>query len=202
MKLRTRHIKTDPSAYEVLVVGASWGGVSLLSQLVSEIPATWWLPVVIVQHQHPTAGNALATILSKLTCLPVIEIENNESLLQARIHIAPANYHLLMEDDRTFSLSLDAPVNYSRPSIDVTFTSIAKVFGKRCMGLLLTGANEDGTEGVRAIHKEGGYTAVQDPDTAEADIMPKSAIATGVVDVVLAPQEIIPHFMSVSGGMQ
>ncbi|MDQ8038456.1 MAG: chemotaxis protein CheB [Pedobacter sp.] len=186
--------------YDVLMLGASWGGVEVLSNLVAELPENWRLPVVIVQHQHPYAGNALQRILSRLTTLPVIDVEDKDKLVPAHVYIAPANYHLLIEQDGSFSLSLEAPVNFSRPSIDVTFSSLSRVYQQRCIGVVLTGANDDGAQGIKDIKAGGGYTIAQQPDTAEAPVMPAAAIATGAVDAILTPQEIIPALLRLLDG--
>lgn len=188
------------SPFDVLALGASWGGVEVLSNLVAELPENWSVPVVIVQHQHPYAGNALQRILSRLTTLPVIDVEDKDKLVPAHVYIAPANYHLLMEQDGSFSLSLEAPVNFSRPSIDVTFSSLSRVYQQRCIGVVLTGANDDGAQGIRDIKAGGGYTIAQQPDSAEAPIMPAAAIATGAVDAILTPQEIIPALLRLLDG--
>lgn len=184
-----------PLFYDIVGIGASWGGVDVLMQLVQALPESWQPPIVIVQHQHPNAGNALQRILSRFTHLPVVDVEDKDTIKPAHIYIAPANYHLLVEDERCFSLSLEAPVHYSRPSIDVTLASIARVFRSRCIGVILTGANEDGAEGLRKIKAEGGYTLAQSPATAEAPAMPEAAIATGAVDAVLAPPEMVSHLL-------
>ncbi|MDF3029778.1 MAG: glutamate methylesterase [Moraxellaceae bacterium] len=183
--------------YDIAVIGASWGGVDVLMQLVKALPRDWQLPLVIVQHQHPNSGTALQRILRKLTSLEVRDVEDKDMIEPGHIYIAPANYHLMVENDRSFSLSIMAPVNYSRPSIDVTFDSLARVFQQRCIGIILTGANDDGAEGLRRIKAEGGYTLAQDPKTAEAPAMPQAAIATGAVDEVLPPAEIVPHLLTV-----
>jgi two-component system chemotaxis response regulator CheB len=180
-----------------VVIGASWGGVEVLMQLVRALPKDWRLPVVIVQHQHPNSGNALERILGKLTGLTVRDVEDKDRIEPGHIYIAPANYHLLVESDRSFSLSIEAPVKYSRPSIDVTFSSVARLYHKRCIGVILTGANDDGTEGTRTIKAEGGLVLAQSPDTAEVRTMPEAAIATGVVDAVLPPPEIVPYLLKV-----
>lgn len=180
------------SAYSVLAVGASWGGVEALSSFVSTLPAGWTLPIVIVQHQHALSGTALERILSRLTSLQVVDVNDKQPIMPGHIYIAPANYHLLVEDDKSFSLSIDAPVNYSRPSIDVTFNSLADVYGGKCIGVLLTGANEDGVEGMRRIHECGGYTMAQSPDEAEVSVMPAAAISAGVVDRIVLLKEIVP----------
>lgn len=178
--------------YDVLAVGASWGGVEALSQLVAALPQEWSIPIVIVQHQHALSGTALERILSRLTSMTVIDVDDKLEIMPRHIYIAPANYHLLVESDRTFSLSIDSPVNFSRPSIDVTFAEMAAVFGERMIAILLTGANDDGVEGMRAVHGAGGFTIAQDPQEATVPTMPKAAIDAGVVDKVVVLNEMVP----------
>ncbi len=113
-----------------------------------------------------------------------------EHLLKNKIYIAPPNYHLLVEADRTFSLSIDEPVNYARPSINVLFETAADVYKTNLVGVILTGANADGSHGLKRIKETGGLSVVQDPSTAEADTMPKAAIAAVDVDYVLPLEEI------------
>ena len=184
--------KTKPARYSILVIGASWGGVEALSQLVAGLPRDWTLPVVIVQHQHALSGVGLERILSRLTHLSVVDVGDKVEIAPKHLYIAPANYHLLVESDRTFSLSVEAPVNFSRPSIDVTFASVAHVFGRKVIALLLTGANDDGVEGLRFIHESGGFTMAQDPQEAVAPTMPQAAISAGVVDRVVLLDEVVP----------
>lgn len=183
-----------PQCFGVVGMGSSWGGVAVLSQIVKSIPASWTLPIVIIQHQHSSSGGALAKILSKISVLPVIDVEDNDILSSGNIYIAPANYHLLIEQDKTFALSLEAPVNFSRPSVDVTFSSLSHVFHNKMIGVVLTGANEDGAAGVGVIRENGGYTIAQSPATAEARLMPEAAIKMGV-NAVLEPGQIVPHIM-------
>ncbi len=191
---RTAKVSGKASPYEVVGIGASWGGVEVLSQLVSDLPADWLLPLVIVQHQHHSSGNALTRILARLTPLPVVDVEDKDKIQPGHVYIAPANYHLLIEQDGSFSLSLEAPVNFSRPSIDVTFGCLARTFHQRCIGIILTGANEDGAEGTRMIRAEGGYAIAQSPESAEAPSMPEAAIAAGV-DAVLNPDAMVSHLL-------
>lgn len=193
MARRERPPSPFRSPYAIMAVGASWGGVDALSVLVKSLPSNWPLPIVIVQHQHAHSGTALERILSRLTKLKVMDAEDKLELNKGLICIVPANYHLLAESDGTVSLSLEAPVNYSRPSIDVTFGSLAEEYGRRCIGVLLTGANEDGVEGLRQIRAQGGLTIAQCPDEAEVPIMPAAAIAAGVVDEILSLNEIVPY---------
>lgn len=192
--------KASALPYDVLMLGASWGGVEVLSNLIAALPKDWQIPVVIVQHQHPSAGTALQRILGRLTTLPVIDVEDKDKMVPAHVYIAPANYHLLIEQDGCFSLSLEAPVNFSRPSIDVTFSALAKVYQQRCISVVLTGANDDGAAGTKEIKAVGGYTIAQLPESAEAPVMPEAAIATGAVDAVLTPQEIVPAILRLLDG--
>lgn len=192
---RRRASAKKPLPYDVLAIGSSWGGVDMLRRLMSELPADWRLPIVIVQHQHPNSGLALAHILGKSTRLVVRDVEDKDRLETGHVYIAPANYHLLLEDDGCFSLSLEAPVKYCRPALDVTFASLARVLHHRCIGLVLTGANDDGADGIRIIKAAGGHTLAQLPASAEAPAMPEAAIATGAVDQVLEPAQIVPHLL-------
>lgn len=189
MARRKAHQK---SRYQILAIGASWGGVDALSQFVAALPPEWVVPIVIVQHQHALSGTALERILSRLTSMTVIDVDDKLEIMPRHIYIAPANYHLLVEADRTFSLSTDSPVNFSRPSIDVAFSGIAEVFGEKVIAILLTGANEDGVEGMRAVHEAGGFTIAQDPQDAAVATMPKAAIDAGVVDRVVLLKEMVP----------
>jgi len=162
-------------SYEIVVVGTSWGGLHALGTLVKELPADFGLPVVIVQHRHRESNHLLSTLLQERTALNVCEVEDKTPVAPGNVYIAPADYHLLVERGY-FSLSLDAPVRYSRPSIDVTFVSAADTYGARAVGVVLTGANADGSRGLRRIADRGGLAAIQDPDTAESRAMPAAAL--------------------------
>jgi len=133
--------------FDLIVVGASWGGLDALSVLVRGLPDDFAVPIVVVQHRSQDAESLLAELLQQWTGRTVVETEDKQPIEQAHIYIAPANYHLLIEDDY-FSLTTEAPVRYSRPSIDVMFGSAAHVFGERLIGVVLTGANEDGSRGL------------------------------------------------------
>jgi two-component system, chemotaxis family, protein-glutamate methylesterase/glutaminase len=162
-------------AYEIVVVGTSWGGLSALRELVSALPAVFSLPVVVVQHRHRQSDHLLPTLLQDSTALPVCEIEDKSPITGGHVHVAPADYHLLIEYG-SFSLSIDEPVRYSRPSIDVTFVSAADTYGRRAVGVILTGANADGSRGLERIHERGGLALVQLPATAESPMMPAAAL--------------------------
>ena len=175
---------------EAVVIGVSAGGVNALKVIFSNLSENFKIPVIVVQHLHPHSDAFLPTYLNSLSQMQVKEAEDKEPICEGTAYIAPANYHLLIEEDRTLSLNTDERVNYSRPSIDVLFNSAADVYGSKLIGIILTGANDDGVRGMQKIKKLGGLAIVQDPQTAEADFMPKSVINKVTVDHVAAIDKI------------
>ena len=163
------------NGYGVVVVGTSWGGLHALKTLVAALPMAFTIPLVVVQHRHRESDGLMRTLLQEHTTLTVCEVEDKQPILPGYLFIAPADYHLLVEDGY-FSLSVDAPVRYSRPSIDVTMVSAADSFGSRAVGVVLTGANADGAEGLTRITQRGGLGIVQVPETAESPTMPAAAL--------------------------
>lgn len=161
--------------YQIVVVGTSAGGLSALRELVGGLPASFALPVVVVQHRHRQSDQLLSSLLQDRTSLPVCEVEDKAPILGGTVHVAPADYHLLIEPGY-FSLSTDEPVRYSRPSIDVTFMSAADTYGAHTVGVVLTGANADGARGLERISDRGGLAFVQEPVTAESPAMPAAAL--------------------------
>ena len=162
-------------AYSIVGIGSSWGGLVAMSTLLGGLPGDFSVPIVVVQHRSNDSDGLLAEILQDATDLSVSEIEDKEPLIPGTVHIAPANYHVLI-DDGFLSLTLDEPVRFSRPSIDVMFSSAADVYGSGAIGVVLTGANEDGSRGLLDIVKRGGRALVQDPRTAEIAVMPHAAV--------------------------
>ena len=162
-------------AYSILVVGTSWGGLNALRELVGALPADFQLPAVLVQHRHRQSDHLLSTFLQERTRLEVVEVEDKMPIQSGMLFVAPADYHLLI-DRGFFTLSTDPPVRYSRPSIDVTFYSAADAYGAATVGVVLTGANSDGSRGLRRIFDRGGLALVQDPLTAESPTMPSAAV--------------------------
>ena len=163
------------AGYDLVVVGTSWGGLAALRVLVSRLPASFPLAVTLVQHRHKDSDELLCALLQEETPLDVREVEDKMPLEPGRVYVAPSNYHTLVERGH-FSLSTDAPVRFSRPSIDVTFRSAADAYGRRAVGVVLTGANDDGSDGLRRIANGGGMALVQDPNTAESGVMPAAAL--------------------------
>jgi two-component system, chemotaxis family, protein-glutamate methylesterase/glutaminase len=160
--------------YDIVVVGTSWGGLAALRTLVAGLPDSFQMAVTLVQHRHKDSDHLLRTLLQERSTLGVFEVEDKMPLEHGHIYVAPPNYHTLIEPGY-FSLSTDAPVRFSRPSIDVTFASAADSYAHRTVGIVLTGANEDGADGLRRISDRGGMAVVQDPDTAESRPMPEAA---------------------------
>ena len=162
-------------AYEIIVVGTSWGGLAALRELIGALPGGFGIPVVVVQHRHKRSGQLLPSLLQDSARLCVCEADDKAPIDPGNVYIAPADYHLLLEDGH-FALSTDEPVRYSRPSIDVTFVSAADGYGKNAVGVVLTGANADGARGLKRIHDRGGLALVQLPATAESPTMPAAAL--------------------------
>jgi two-component system chemotaxis response regulator CheB len=161
--------------YAIAVVGTSWGGLAALRELVSCLPAELPIPVVLIQHRHRMSDNVLPQLLQDRSPLAVCEVEDKMPIERGKIFVAPADYHLLVEPEY-FTLSVEEPIRFSRPSIDLTFTSAADVFGARTIGVVLTGANADGSLGLQRIAERGGATLVQEPATAESPAMPAAAL--------------------------
>lgn len=169
---------------KAVVMGASWGGLDAYSRILGKLPANLPIPVLLVQHQHPSGGDKLPWILDTRTALRVVAPMDKTPLEPGCVYVAPPGYHMLVDVDHTVCYSLAAPVNYSRPSIDELFFSAGHVYGRNVLGIVLTGANDDGAAGITYIKQRGGITMAQSPITAEARVMPEAAIATGYVDEI------------------
>ena len=188
------------NAFSAIVIGVSSGGIEALRIILPCLPADFMLPVIVVQHRHPTSDGFIIRLLNETCQLGVKEVDEKEEALPGMIYLAPADYHLMIEEDRTFSLSIDAYVKYARPSIDILFETAADVYGERLVGVILTGANSDGSDGIKKIKEAGGLTVVQDPDTCKSDRMPRAAMASAKIDHILALEEIGPFLRELGGG--
>lgn len=163
-----------------------------LTVILSSLPADLPLPVIIVQHEHPNTDDFLARHLASKTGLRVKQADEKEIITPGTVYLAPPNYHLLVEDDRTLSLSIDHPVQFARPSIDVLFETASDAYGSGLVGVILTGAGSDGSLGLKLIRERGGLGIVQDPDSSESALMPRAALAVAGADYVLALEDIGP----------
>jgi two-component system chemotaxis response regulator CheB len=176
--------------YDVIAIGASWGGLQAVGTLLEGIPEELNQAIVIAQHRSAEASRGvLESLLQRHVERPVSEPSDKEPIERGHVYIAPPDYHLLVDGDR-FALSVEARVRYARPSIDVLFESIADAYRDRAIGIVLTGANDDGAAGLAAIKRNGGVTIVQDPQTASRRTMPDAALAASPPDAVLPLEEI------------
>jgi two-component system chemotaxis response regulator CheB len=170
---------------EAVVIGASAGGVGALLKLLPGLPRKYAPAMVAVLHLPENRQSQLADVFAQRMALPVREAADKEPLTSGTLYFAGSGYHLSVEDDRCFSLSCEAPLNFARPSIDILMESAADAYGPALLGILLTGANHDGAAGMAAIGRAGGLTVVQDPDEAEVATMPREALRVRRPDLVL-----------------
>lgn len=176
--------------YEAVVVGVSAGGMQALSVILPELSSAFAMPVIIVQHRRQDDCDFLVRHLNEVGVINVSEVISRRPVAAPGVYVAPAGYHLLVERDRTFGLSLDPKVNHAIPSIDVLFESAAEVYQEKLVGLILTGANSDGAQGLAKIKAYGGLTITQDVTTAAVPYMPQVAAKSVAVDHVLPLQDI------------
>jgi two-component system chemotaxis response regulator CheB len=181
-------------SYEVIAIGASWGGMNAVGVLLDGLSTDVEPAIVVTLHRGPgSQRGALEGVLQRHATRPVTEPYDKERIEPRRVYVAPADYHLLVERGH-FALSIDERVQYARPSIDVLFESVAAAYEERAIGIVLTGANEDGARGLAAIKAAGGVAIVQDPGSAARGDMPAAAIAAAEADAIL-PLEEIPKFL-------
>jgi len=183
---------------DILLIGGSAGVLDVLRVVLCSLPASLTVPVAIVVHLPERSPDLLPKVLQSSTGLPMRFAEDKEPLVAGTIYFAPAGYHLLLESNRSVALSIDPPVWFSRPSIDVLFESAADAFAERTLAMLLTGASTDGAAGLQAIHCAGGITVVQSPQDAEAPTMPAAALARFMPDFVLPVPGIATLIASLS----
>ena len=181
---------------DAVVIGSSAGAVQALSRILPRLPADYPLPVMVVVHV-PDTPSGLTMLFAGKCQVRVIEPEDKEPITPATIFFAPPGYHLLVEKDRSIALSTDEPVFFSRPSIDVLFESAADSYGSALLGVVLTGANEDGAKGAAAVCAAGGIMLVEDPDSAFAATMPGAAIAACPAAQILSLDAIADYLLSI-----
>ena len=184
--------------YEAIVIGVSSGGMNALKYLFSTLPADYRIPIIIVQHVSARSDNDWIKLLNAKSNLSIKEADEKEKIETGNVYIAPSNYHLMIEKDKTFSLTVDEYVNFARPSIDVLFESAAEAYKKKLIGIVLTGSNNDGTKGIKRIKECGGLAIIQDPKTAESPNMSASAIAAVQPDYILSLEKIVQLLLKIT----
>jgi two-component system chemotaxis response regulator CheB len=185
---------------EAIVIGASAGGVDALAILVEALPRPFVPAILVVVHVPPDKPSLLVELYRQRSRLPVREALDKERVEPGTIYFAPPDYHLLVERERTLALSHEAPVGFSRPSIDVLFESAAHAYGTRVLGIVLSGANADGAEGLAAIRAAGGHAWVQQPSDALAQAMPAAAIARAGADLVVPVRDMAERLAHLRSG--
>jgi two-component system chemotaxis response regulator CheB len=177
--------------HRLVVMGGSLGGFNALKVLLGGLPVAFGLPLAIVLHRASDDGADLPRLLRRYSALPIVDVEDKQSIEPGRVYLAPVGYHLLVEPG-SFALSTDRPVWFARPSIDVLFESAAEAYGATVIGVALTGASPDGAEGLAGIKRQGGLVIVQEPGSAESPVLPRAALAATTVDHVLPLGAIAP----------
>lgn len=175
---------------KILLLAGSAGGFSVILNILKSLERPILIPVIVIVHRNPKYASSIEDTLSKALVQKIKTADDKETIEDGTIYFAPAGYHLLVEPDYSFSLDISEPVQYSRPSIDVTFESVAEIYKENCTAILFSGANQDGAQGLLMIKQYGGKTFVQDPTTAEVPIMPEAAIQLDAQDRILSIQEI------------
>lgn len=176
--------------HEAIVMGTSAGGFQALSAILERLPKDYGIPIIVVQHRAKDSPDLFEEIMQRRCAIQIKQADEKEKIAPGTVYIAPPDYHLLIESDRTFSLSVEGPVQFSRPSIDVLFESAAMVYREKLVGIILTGSNRDGAAGISAISRMGGLTTAQDPAEAEYSAMPLASIGTRHVKRVLRLEAI------------
>jgi two-component system chemotaxis response regulator CheB len=193
------HQVSSRRAFEIVAITASAGGIEALSTVLSELPSDFPVPIVVVQHLDPHHPSLLPAILARRCAIGIKQAEEGDALKPRTAFIAPPDQHLLVNGDRTLSLSHSDLVHFVRPSADLLFESVAASHAERVIAVVLTGTGSDGTMGVRAVDKMGGRVIAEDPETADFAGMPRAAVATGVVDEVLGLNEIAERLVELVG---
>ncbi|MGZ3862941.1 MAG: chemotaxis protein CheB [Bacteroidia bacterium] len=181
---------------EAVVIGGSAGSLPVINKILASLNEGFPWPIIICVHRMKNVSQGMNEVFSSRTLLKVIEPNDKEIIQPGFVYLAPSNYHLLIENQKAFSLCTDRLVNYSRPSIDITLSSASHAYGPKLVGILLSGANKDGAQGLKHIKQNGGVTIVQDPDECMVATMPFAAIELNCVDHILNTEEIINYLIT------
>ena len=180
--------------YKAVVIGGSAGSFQGIVKILSNLPESFELPIILCLHRLKHVRNGFVEALSVKSVKPVEEPADKENIRKGKIYLAPANYHLSLELGNTFSLSTEDMVNNSRPAIDITLETSAYIYRDKLIGILLSGANKDGALGMKRIKDKGGLTIVQEPQECMIDTMPAAALKATTIDHILKIDEIIEFF--------
>ena len=179
--------------YKAVIIGGSAGSFSVVSKILSKIDPGFPVPIIICMHRLKHVRSGLVEGLNMRSKIKVVEPDDKERIEGNRAYLAPSNYHLFIEYDNTFHLSTEDTLNHSRPAIDYTFSSAAYTFRDKVLGIILTGANKDGANGLKDIHLKNGTTIVQDPESCDIDTMTKAALKLFEPDYVMSPEKIVEY---------
>ncbi|CAA7390202.1 chemotaxis protein CheB [Chryseobacterium fistulae] len=186
-------MKSLNSNIELIIIGGSAGSLQVILEMIKKLVPQIDFSIVVVIHRKAPSNNVLLNLLRQFSPIDVVEIEDKTEIENNKLYIVPADYHLLFENKKMMSLDSSEKMNYSRPSIDVTFKSAAEIYGENLIGVLLSGANTDGVEGLEYIKRNNGKVWVQDPITAEVMYMPKQAIEKIEYDLVITPENFVDY---------
>ncbi|GLU53852.1 chemotaxis protein CheB [Dyadobacter frigoris] len=173
------------SKYKAIVIGGSAGSLSVLFEVFPALNPVLNVAIILVLHRKYSGDSSLSDLLSTKTLIPTKEIDDKDPILPGNIYLAPADYHLLIEKNYSFSLDVSEKINFSRPSLDVTFESAADTFGTSLIAILLSGSNDDGTAGLKTVKDAGGFIIAQKPESAQMAYMPQNAINNLEMDLIL-----------------
>jgi two-component system chemotaxis response regulator CheB len=188
--------KAEVNMGKLIVIGGSSGSLQVIIYILGRLPNDYPIPVLLIMHRAYSVDSMLLDLLALKSNIMVREVEEKDKIISSCVYLAPADYHVLIEKDETFTLDYSEKLNFSRPSIDVSFISAAAVYGKNLTGILLSGANEDGAEGLKQIKERGGYTIIQHPDEAIVNYMPLQASHKSRIDEVLTSEGISHYLIS------
>lgn len=180
----------SPISTRLILIGGSAGSLQVIIEMIKNLDDNIHIPILLVIHRKAHSGDILRTLLQQFTRISVVEVEDKTQLEDNTIYIVPADYHLLFENNKIMSLDSSEKMNYSRPSIDVTFRSAAEIYGEDVIGVLLSGANADGVEGLNYIKKNNGKVWIQDPESAEVEYMPRHAMEEIDYDLIIRPDTL------------
>lgn len=186
---------------KVLLIGGSAGSIEVLMSILPKLNPFYTFSIIIVLHRKSTEDTILEKLVAMKSVIPIAKLEDKEVLTPGYIYVAPSNYHLLLEKNQFLSLDVSEKVNYSRPSIDVTFESAALAYGTQCFAILLSGSNSDGTKGLKTIKEYGGTVILQDPKEALMPFMPENALSAVTPDYILNTPQILDFINAIDASI-